>query len=144
MKQKWLVLIILILTGMLLLDRSGVLHIPRQSTKSDVDVISHAFQQKLSDVQVSGSGNVIAILKDDTRGTRHQRFIIEMDSGQTILISHNIDLAPRISGLMKGDIVEFAGEYEWNEKGGVVHWTHHDPAQKHPGGWLKHKGVIYR
>ena len=65
-------------------------------------------------------------------------------AGQTVLISHNIDRAPRIDSLRVGDRVEFQGEYEWNPQGGVVHWTHHDPAGRHAGGWLKHEGKTYR
>lgn len=70
-----------------------------------------AFQSKQSDIQVSGVGQVIVLLKDDLKGSRHQRFIVKLDSSQTLLIAHNIDLAPRINGLKKGDRVAFYGEY---------------------------------
>jgi len=108
------------------------------------NLIEQALQNRISDLQVEGEGTVIAILPDDTRGSRHQRFIIEMSSGHTLLIVHNIDLAQRINTLTKGDSVEFYGEYEWNEKGGLVHWTHHDPDGRHADGWIVHNSVKYQ
>jgi hypothetical protein len=107
-------------------------------------VLTDAFNHKESNIQVNGSGRVIRILPDDNEGSRHQKFIIELNSGQTLLIAHNIDIASKIYDLSKGDQIEFYGEYEWNSKGGVVHWTHHDPDRTHEDGWLKHGGRIYQ
>lgn len=107
-------------------------------------VIEDAFNNRQSDVQVQGQGTVVRVLSDDVDGSRHQRFILELDSGQALLIAHNIDLAPRLNELSKGDTVSFYGEYEWNEKGGVIHWTHTDPNHRHADGWLKHRGRIYQ
>ena len=84
------------------------------------------------------------MLSDDNQGSRHQRFILELSSGLSLLVAHNIDLAPRIEGLQTGDTVSFYGEYEWNNQGGVMHWTHHDPAGRHADGWLKHQGRTYQ
>ena len=106
--------------------------------------IDKAYQEKRSDVQVQGVGKVIKVLSDDNKGSRHQRFLLKLPSNLTILVAHNIDLAKRIDSLKEGDSVEFYGEYEWNNKGGVIHWTHHDPRKKHKDGWLKHKNVIYK
>ena len=105
--------------------------------------IRGAYQNQLSDIQVGGSGKVSRILSDDNQGSRHQRFILRLSSGQTLLVAHNIDLAPKISTLQKGDVVQFFGEYEWNSRGGVIHWTHHDPGGQHVAGWLKHNGRKY-
>ena len=106
--------------------------------------IEQAFKKHKSDVQVKGSGTVSFLLKDDNKGSRHQKFVLKLSSGQTVLIVHNIDLAPRINSISKGDVVQFYGEYEWNAKGGLVHWTHSDPNNRHIGGWLKHNGKIYQ
>ena len=70
--------------------------------------------------------------------------IVRLASGQRILIAHNIDLAPRVSPLREGDTVSFRGEYAWNPKGGVVHWTHHDPGGRHAAGWIRHEGQVFQ
>jgi hypothetical protein len=126
------------------------LHAPQTSTTANVeyaaspDEIQAAFDARRSGVQVQGEGVVAKILADDNDGSRHQRFILRLASGQTLLVAHNTDLAPRIDTLKTGDNVGFNGVYEWNAKGGVVHWTHHDPAGQHPGGWLMHAGKYYQ
>lgn len=114
-----------------------------QGTADDSELAS-AYDNRESNIQVTGSGIVTRILADDTDGIRHQKFILELSSGQTLLISHNVNLAPRIKTLRKGDTVGFYGEYEWNSRGGVIHWTHHDPGRHHIDGWLKHNGVTYQ
>lgn len=114
------------------------------STVDDRQKIQQAFQQQQNNVQVRASGVVKAILADDHEGSRHQKFILSLQNGLTVLVAHNIDLAPRIENVQKGDTVEFYGEYEYNPKGGIIHWTHHDPERQHIGGWLKHQGRIYQ
>jgi hypothetical protein len=106
--------------------------------------LQDAYDNRRSDLQVRGEGVVTRILPDDLEGSRHQRFIVKLDTGQTLLISHNIDLAPRISGLSTGETVAFYGEYEWNSKGGVIHWTHHDPDNRHIAGWIGYGGRTYQ
>lgn len=108
------------------------------------DAIQSAFNARRSGVQVQGEGVVSTVLADDNDGSRHQRFILKLRSGQTLLVAHNIDLAPRIASLRSGDTVLFNGVYEWNAKGGVIHWTHHDPAGRHQAGWLRHAGQTYQ
>lgn len=105
--------------------------------------IKRAYQAHISDIHVHGHGTVSRVLPDDTRGERHQRFIIRLPSGQTVLIAHNIDIAPRITALRPGESVSFSGVYEWNAQGGVIHWTHHDPDGRHAGGWIKCHGSVY-
>jgi len=116
---------------------------PRIDTRTADDALARAWREGRSDVQVEGRGTVTRILPDDNDGSRHQRFILRLATGQTLLVAHNIDLAPRIDALQVGDTVGFYGEYEWNDRGGVVHWTHHDPQGRHVGGWLEHRGQRY-
>lgn len=119
---------------------------PKVSSSNDSGAgsIATAYTQRLQDVPVQAEGRVVKVLPDDNQGSRHQRFLIDTGYGHTVLIAHNIDLAPRIDALKAGDHVAFKGEYVWNDKGGVVHWTHHDPNGRHPGGWLQHDGRTYQ
>ncbi|QCB48377.1 DUF3465 domain-containing protein [Hydrogenophaga sp. PAMC20947] len=116
---------------------------PAASSSARQSVLHNAIAEKRSGVQVVGQGTVFKLLKDDYKGSRHQRFLIELPGGATLLVAHNIDLAPRLNQLNTGDTVSFNGVYEWNAQGGVIHWTHHDPAGRHEGGWLKHNGQTY-
>jgi hypothetical protein len=107
-------------------------------------VLTQAYQNHAHGVEVEGEGTVSRVLVDDNEGSRHQRFLVRLSSGQTILIAHNIDIAPRVEALEAGATIAFHGEYEWNERGGVVHWTHRDPGGNHPTGWLRYRGHEYR
>lgn len=113
-------------------------------TSHDSSEIIAAYKSQQSDVQVRGSAVVSRLLADDNEGSRHQKFIIKLANGLSVLVAHNIDLAPKITQLKTGDSVEYYGEYEWNERGGVLHWTHEDPGGRHEAGWLKHQGRIYQ
>lgn len=144
--KKWLLLAVLAV-GVYSTLEQGVPSDPvrvAESSRAANTALLQAIANRQSDVQVRGSGRVSRLLADDLDGSRHQRFILELTTGGTLLIAHNIDLAERIDSLQTGDEVEFYGEYEWNDKGGVVHWTHRDPRNSHEHGWLRHRGRTYQ
>lgn len=111
---------------------------------TDLAVFKSAYDNQQSNIQVKQSGRVAKLLRDDNSGSRHQKIIVELASGQKLLIAHNLELAPRVDNLTEGDTITFNGEYEWNNKGGVVHWTHRDPSGRHPDGWLLYNGKTYQ
>lgn len=100
-----------------------------------------------TDTWIEDSGVVIRLLSDDREGSQHQRFVVRIGGGQTLLIAHNIELAERVP-LGIGDRISFRGVYEFNDEGGLVHWTHHDPyalpqdRQKN-GGYVKFRSRRY-
>lgn len=116
------------------------------------DTIDHQGEMKIlqaaitgdSHFQVQSSGTISVILPDDNQGSHHQKFILALPSGHTVLVAHNIDIAPRIPDVIEGMNVQFYGEYVWNNKGGIIHWTHRDPKNKHIHGWLKAEGKTYQ
>ncbi len=113
-------------------------------TATGTNLVLDAFRAHRSDVQVEVEGRVLRSLPDDADGARHQRFVIELSgSKHTVLVAHNIDLAPRVE-MQVGDRVTVAGEYEFNEQGGVLHWTHHDPAGRHEGGFVRVGARVFR
>jgi hypothetical protein len=144
MKKYLFLAVIAILAYGVIHERGISLSGRSSSTPNDDSIFQQAYNNRQSNLQVQGEGVVLKLLPDDNKGARHQRFILRLSSGQTLLIAHNIDLASRIDGLGGGDKVAFYGEYEWNAKGGVIHWTHHDPGGRHIGGWLKHDGRTYQ
>lgn len=116
---------------------------PRKVTWGGNDAVASAFRAKQSDVFIEVEGRVVHILPLDNVGKRHQNFLFELANKITLKVSHNIDLAPMLPNLRKGQRLRIRGEYEYNDKGGVLHWTHHDPANRHPHGWIEMNGKKY-
>ncbi|MDV2441089.1 DUF3465 domain-containing protein [Acinetobacter gerneri] len=116
----------------------------QSSNQQGLERIQQAYEKQQRDVPVQAEGIVKAVLKDDNEGSRHQKFILKLENGLTVLVAHNIDLAPKIENLHKGDQVQFKGDYEYSNQGGVIHWTHRDPRGHHADGWLKHDGKTYQ
>jgi hypothetical protein len=111
---------------------------------TDLSVIEYAFTCMESNMEITQKGIITSVLPIDNVGLRHQRFLIKLANGQTLMIVQNIDLAPLIPNPQVGEELIFHGEYEWNEHGGVIHWTHHDPDGEHVSGWLEYQGKRYQ
>jgi hypothetical protein len=106
--------------------------------------VERAFADHRSGIEVTADGTVTRLLADDPgpSGT-HQRFIMQVKgSAQTLLIENNIDVGKRVP-VATGDSVVVHGEYIWNDQGGLIHFTHHDPDRSHEDGWIELKGVRY-
>ena len=100
------------------------------------------FEKSDTDNWIEVTGFVRRLLSDDNDGSRHQRFILDIGDRRTIRVAHNIDLAERAPVGM-GDRVRVRGMYEWNELGGLVHWTHHDPHGVEDGGYVRYRTRVY-
>ena len=106
--------------------------------------MERAFAEHQSGVEVTAEGSVTRLLADDTgpSGT-HQRFVIGLAGAtQTVLVTNNVDVGRRVP-LTIGDDVIVRGEYVWNDQGGLIHFTHHDPDHTHEDGWIELKGTRY-
>ncbi len=117
--------------------------VPRESARLP-DPAAAAFARRARGEWMTVQGEVDRILADDNDGSRHQRFILRTSESHTVLVAHNIDLAPRLEGLREGEGLSLRGEYEWNERGGVLHWTHHDPQGRRSGGYIDRMGRRYQ
>ncbi len=142
--KKLLAVVLVVAGAYVAYEQTGGDAPPARVAEASDARLAEAFSEQRTNFQVAGTGTVTRVLPDDNDGSRHQRFILRLGSGQSLLVAHNIDLAPRIATLEAGDTVSFYGEYEWNPRGGVIHWTHHDPAGQHVGGWLEHEGRRYQ
>jgi hypothetical protein len=103
--------------------------------------LEEAIRDHASGPWVEGRGTVVRVLRDDLRGRQHQRFVLKLGSGGTLLVAHNTQLAGRVP-VEEGEEVGFRGRYEWGARGGIVHWTHRDP-RGGSGGWLEVAGRRY-
>jgi hypothetical protein len=112
---------------------------------ADNAAVEQDYAQRRSGVEVTAEGVVTAVLPDDTGPSGpHQRFIIRLTGAtQTVLIDNNVTVGQRVP-VAASDDVTIHGEYIWNDQGGLIHYTHHDPAPGHEGGWIDRNGVRYQ
>ena len=76
--------------------------------------------------------------------SRHEAFDARTAAGLAVEIVDNVDLAPPVP-VLPGDRIAVRGELVEDRTTGapVVHWTHHDPAGRHAGGWIDFNGRRY-
>ncbi len=138
---KWVVLLLLALVSTEYLERAPWRAAGEASSGDGASVVA-AWEAQRSRVWLETGGTVLKTLRDDNEGDRHQRFLLRVAPRLKVLVAHNIDLAPRVP-LKQGEQLKLRGRYEWNEKGGVIHWTHHDPSGRRDGGWIEYQGKRY-
>ncbi len=85
---------------------------------------------------------VVEILPDDVHGRRHQKWVVALADQRRVQVVYNSDFGPRVP-VSIGQAQNVAGEYIWNAKGGLLHWTHFDPRGRRPDGYVEISGQIY-
>jgi Protein of unknown function (DUF3465) len=109
----------------------------------DAAIVSD-FQNHRSTVEVTADGSVVRLLPDRASSTgTHEQFIVKLSSGDlTVEVEHNISIGAR-APVKLGDHVVVHGEYIWNDQGGLIHFTHHDPQGTHEGGYIQDNGKTF-
>lgn len=126
------------------IDEASGSHQAKVSVKGDLSKLQRAVKNKQSKVWfLETQFKVKKVLADDLKGSRHQRFLVHHTGLPTLLVAHNIDIGKRIP-LRVGQTIYIKGRYEWNDKGGVLHWTHGDPRGKQAGGWVRLGDQYYK
>ena len=79
-------------------------------------------------------------------GTRthceHEAFDVIGPRGKVEIVD-NVTIAPPVP-VKPGDRIEVRGDMVHDTgRGTVVHWTHHDPAGRHPAGFIRLRGQVY-
>jgi hypothetical protein len=143
-RNTWLTLLAIIGLVVFQYFYPGDVELPTpEGAGSAGDVVQAAYAAKRSGVWLETEGRITRLLSDDNEGSRHQRFILDVGDGHTVMVAHNIDLAERVP-VKQGDAVTLRGRFEWNDRGGVIHWTHHDPDGRLQGGWIRQNGELYK
>jgi hypothetical protein len=106
-----------------------------------------AWQSGRSHVEVTASGSVARVLGERPGPSGvHEGFLLHLRGseghGLTVRVEDNVDLTGPIP-LRSGDDVTVRGEYIYDSRGGLIHYTHHDPRGHHAGGFVRVNGRLY-
>lgn len=106
-------------------------------------LIESAFQARTSGQVVQLRGVVRNVLPDEREAPRRQRLTLELSSGRTLLVTHDLEASERVPAAV-GDALELRGRYEWTNRGGLVSGTHTSPDEGGAEGWIRHAGTDFR
>ncbi|MBX9693137.1 MAG: DUF3465 domain-containing protein [Cyanobacteria bacterium] len=108
---------------------------PHERLRATQQTIIDAQSRQLRRVEVVTSAQVWRLLPTDNNGLRHQKFLIRLNNGTTVLVANDLTMGQMVP-VQPGDVVEIKGEYIWTKRGGVLHWTHRSDSA-HPSGWIR-------
>jgi hypothetical protein len=79
-----------------------------------------------------------------TRSGMHEHFRVRSDDGVEVEVADNVSIA-RPCPVKPGDHIEIRGECTraYADGSPLVHWTHRDPRQRHPDGFIQLDGRRY-
>jgi Protein of unknown function (DUF3465) len=73
----------------------------------------------------------------------HEQFDCRRDDGTRVRVIDNVAIAPRVP-VTPGDRITVQGELVHDPgRPPIVHWTHHDPSNRHVDGFIFYKGRRY-
>jgi hypothetical protein len=106
-----------------------------------------AWRAHESRVEVTAEGSVARVfgVREGPSGM-HEGFLLHLRGsaghGLSVKVEDNTDITGPIP-LQPGDELELRGEYIYNDLGGLIHYTHHDPSGRHAGGYIQVGGKTY-
>lgn len=107
-----------------------------------------AWRAGRSQVEVTASGSVVRQLGTrEGRSGAHEGFLLHLRGaagrGLTVRVEDNVDLTGAIA-LTPGAEVVVRGEYIFDARGGIIHYTHRDPRGRHAAGYIATGGKLYQ
>jgi hypothetical protein len=84
-------------------------------------------------------GEVARILPEDTRGLRHQNFVLRVEDLKGVSqleVNHDVSVGARVPDLKLGEPLTIRGVLYHDRRKDGIHWTHH---RDKPGdaGWIQ-------
>lgn len=106
-----------------------------------------AWSEHRSHLEVTAAGSVSRVLGIRAgRSGSHEGFLLHLSGagrGLTVRVEDNVDLTGPVP-LAPGEAVSVRGEYLYDPRGGLIHWTHRDPRGRHADGYVEAGGKRYQ
>lgn len=118
----------------------GPANVPYQI--DDAQIIQ-AQSQQARKVELTVTAPIKKMLREEDYREPHQRFLLMLSNGTTVLVANDLQYGT-YAPVQEGNVVRIHGEYIWNERGGVLHWTHKSDEPRHESGYIDFNGMRYQ